>query len=376
LLGSGTWYNSLVELAADERGGVHVLWTENREIRSDVRIAQVSERGQVRAPESGRLATEAVPAHATMEQSHPEIAPDGAGGAIVVWTDNVSGETRRAIDLTDVFAQRVSANGEIARGWTPWVATGRPIAAGPWYQINPRATDDGSGGAFVAWSEQGPGIVEVGRLVRLDPGGDVAPGWPAAGLAIGNVAPVLVADRSGGVFTLWNDGTETYVQHLGADSHPVPGWTEGVTLGAARERGNPLLAFDGRQGAFVAWEEHSGARRDVVLGHLGGAAPAGAETPRPASIAFTVHAVAPNPVHSRCRIRFDLPTRASVDIELFDIAGRRVGFLARHRAFEAGARFVEWDLSDGRGRGVAAGLYFARITAGVDQAVVRIIVVR
>ena len=378
LLGSGDWYNNIVGLISDQRGGVHLLWTENREIRSDVRISIVSERGQVKLP-GRRLATDAVPVDATMEQSHPEIAPDGSGGAFVVWTDVTHGELNRAIDLTDVFAQHVSATGEIASGWTRWAASGRPIAAGSWYQLNPRVTADGSGGAFVAWSEQGPGILEVGRVVRLDGTGEVAPGWPTEGLALGNVAPTLVADGSGSAFLMWNDGTEAYVQRLGGDSRPTAGWTAPMAIGSARGKGNPLLALDGKQGAFVAWEEHSGQRRAVVLRHLSGA---GAEvaTPGPASgpapLAFTVHAAAPNPARTRCRIRFDLPARASIDIELFDIAGRRVDFLARHRMFEAGARFVEWDLNDRQGRPAPAGLYFARVTTGVDQAVVRITVVR
>jgi len=47
---------------------------------------------------------------ATGDQQWPQAAPDGTGGAIVVWTDYRSGSDG------DVYAQRVQGDGDLAPG--------------------------------------------------------------------------------------------------------------------------------------------------------------------------------------------------------------------------------------------------------------------
>ena len=78
---------------------------------------------------------------ATNEQHFPDLATDGEGGVIVVWQD-ARNENR------DVFAQRVSADGEML--WTP---DGVQVCNLPSEQIWPVVVSDANGGAIVVFGE-------------------------------------------------------------------------------------------------------------------------------------------------------------------------------------------------------------------------------
>jgi len=78
-------------------------------------------------------------------------------------------------------------------------------------------------------------------------------------------------------------------------------------------------------------------------------------------------APAPNPARSAARLVLELPAPCVARVEVFDLAGRRVRLLA-DGALPGGTTSLTWDLADGRGQRVGAGIYFAR--AGVAGATV------
>ncbi len=71
----------------------------------------------------------------------------------------------------------------------------------------------------------------------------------------------------------------------------------------------------------------------------------------------------PNPFGDGTLIRFELPRRARVDLEVFDVHGRRIKRLARGE-WAAGYHALEWNGRDAEGRRVGAGVYLYRMTAG------------
>ncbi len=75
----------------------------------------------------------------------------------------------------------------------------------------------------------------------------------------------------------------------------------------------------------------------------------------------------PNPFGHATSIRFELPTRARVSLDVFDLMGRRVRALAE-REYEAGHHAVEWDRRNEAGQTVRSGVYLYRITAGSFRA--------
>lgn len=76
----------------------------------------------------------------------------------------------------------------------------------------------------------------------------------------------------------------------------------------------------------------------------------------------------PNPSGGAVHFSFSLPDRAVVAFEVFDVRGRRVRLVQRSE-LAAGTHRISFDGRDGRGRVLAAGQYFARLTArgpGID----------
>jgi YVTN family beta-propeller protein len=73
-------------------------------------------------------------------------------------------------------------------------------------------------------------------------------------------------------------------------------------------------------------------------------------------------AVQPTPSFGRAALRFSLPARSEVEIDVFDLQGRLVKRLA-DRAFDAGLHTVLWSGEDRDGEPVRGGIYFARMRA-------------
>jgi len=71
----------------------------------------------------------------------------------------------------------------------------------------------------------------------------------------------------------------------------------------------------------------------------------------------------PNPFNPVTSVDYDIPTGGgSVDIAVFDVAGRRITTLySGHH--DPGTHRVTWDGRDSRGRSVASGIYFVRLDA-------------
>jgi len=83
----------------------------------------------------------------------------------------------------------------------------------------------------------------------------------------------------------------------------------------------------------------------------------------------------PNPGRASVNWSYTLPEAGSVDVEAFEVSGRRVRHIAQARV-EAGAGGVHWDLRDDRGRTVAPGIYLIRASLGGLVTLQRVVVTR
>ena len=83
--------------------------------------------------------------------------------------------------------------------------------------------------------------------------------------------------------------------------------------------------------------------------------------------AFRVFPMTPNPVQSRARVAFDLPSTSRVRVMVFDVSGRLVQRLDLG-SLPAGHRERTWSAVDGSGRPLPSGVYFLRIEAGRHRA--------
>jgi hypothetical protein len=94
-----------------------------------------------------------------------------------------------------------------------------------------------------------------------------------------------------------------------------------------------------------------------------GLAPGGASLPlldAPPPPGGVSLALAPNPARGRIRVTFSIPTAATVDVSVFDIAGRRVAAPLRRSRVSAGDHTLWLDSTRLR-----AGVYYCRLDAGL-----------
>lgn len=82
-----------------------------------------------------------------------------------------------------------------------------------------------------------------------------------------------------------------------------------------------------------------------------------------------LHQNYPNPFNMRTTIAFDVPSAERVNIEIYDILGRKVANLLDRR-LEAGSYNVNWDGHTSAGLEVASGVYFYRLQVG-DKAKIK-----
>ncbi len=69
----------------------------------------------------------------------------------------------------------------------------------------------------------------------------------------------------------------------------------------------------------------------------------------------------PNPARESTDLEFSLPAWGPAAVRVFDLAGREVTRLMDESLLGAGSHTARWDLSDGAGRRVAAGVYLVQL---------------
>jgi C1A family cysteine protease len=100
----------------------------------------------------------------------------------------------------------------------------------------------------------------------------------------------------------------------------------------------------------------------------------GTEDGEPLKPATRLHTVRPNPGKVEFRIRFDLATADWIQLELYDVTGRRVAVLSQgHR--EQGRHVVGWRRETDRGTRLSPGLYFVRLVTSSEVQTVKLVLV-
>ncbi len=198
------------------------------------------------------------------DQSTPVSVSDGAGGAIVAFTDLRSGST-------DIYVQHVSAAGQ-----NVWTANGVAVCTAAFTQFTPVIASDGAGGAIIAWADARNAAVYDLYAQRISAAG--VPQWTANGVAVcsaggDQLQPSIVADGAGGAIIAWSDSRslstyDIYAQRVNAAG--TPQWTaNGVAVcTAAGDQAVPVLTTDGLSGCLVAWQDGRGADRDIYCMRL------------------------------------------------------------------------------------------------------------
>jgi hypothetical protein len=247
------------DVAPDGAGGAIVAWSDGRNPDADVYAQRVDASGTPLWTTDGvAICTE------TGDQGATRIVADGAGGAVIVWADD-----RGGIDY-DLYAQRVDDAG------TPlWTTDGVPVCTAASDQHLSKAIPDGAGGMFVSWYDSRGGS-DYGVYVQwVDESG--VPQWTHDGIAPailgGNkLIPGILRDGEGGLYVAWNDDrggdSDIYAQRL--DASGVPRWTVGgvVVSGAMGHQRGSAIVPDASGGLLIAWRDERHGTRDIYAQRL------------------------------------------------------------------------------------------------------------
>lgn len=183
---------TMVEIIDDGVGGAIISWWDTRSgIDTDIYAQRIDDNGDTHWTADGV----AVCTDAAGQDNHKMVS-DGAVGVIVVWMDSRSG-----FDEDDIYAQRVSAYGNVE-----WTVDGVAVCTAPGYQFWPQIASDGAGGAIITWPDYRFGSSNI-YAQRMDDAGSAQ--WDANGAAVCSVPDAhdsnLVADGSGGAIIAWED---------------------------------------------------------------------------------------------------------------------------------------------------------------------------
>jgi hypothetical protein len=233
-------------IISDGASGAIVTWYDDHNGDYDIFAQRVSASGNVMWTVGGvSICT------ATGDQKSPQIVSDGAGGAIITWSDYRFGNW-------DIYARRVNASGAVL-----WTSNGVSICTATGDQKSPQIVSDGAGGAIITWSDNRVGNSDI-YTQRVNASGAVQ--WTADGAVVclltgSDDDSRIIADGAGGAIIVWlhyvvgTTGPEgiPYIQRINASG--VSQWpSNGVYLTTAHPCRYPRLVSDGALGAIVAYQ--------------------------------------------------------------------------------------------------------------------------
>lgn len=173
----------------------------------------------------------------------PQVVPDANGGAIVAWSDD-----RNPDGYVDVYAQRVNAAGQ-----PQWTANGVNISLTGYIGDDyPQLVSDGAGGILMGYLNPN-GVFAV----RVNPNGTQL--WSKTLQVPGGVDLSVTSDGAGGMIAAWgaivNDISDIVAQRI--DSSGTIWWADNGLLvcGATDLQVEAKLVGDGGNGAIIEWED-------------------------------------------------------------------------------------------------------------------------
>ena len=250
------------QCASDGAGGAIMCWTDNRLGSYDIFAQRVDGFGSTLWTANGVIVC-----NAGGDQTSPTLIPDGGGGAIIVWLDS------RSMTDSDIYLQRINSAGA-----TLWTANGVGLCTAANTQSLPSMLSDGAGGAIVAWQDARNGVNYDIYARRINAAG--TPQWGVNGNPIcvfaGNQTRAGIAtDGAGGAIISWADGrlatSDIFAQRI--NSAGTVQWAANglVVCGAPNNQYAPQIASDGAGGAVIVWgDEQVSVDDDIYAQRING----------------------------------------------------------------------------------------------------------
>ena len=238
-------------ILGDGHGGAFIAWKDSRNgtTNPDIYLQHIDSLGFPLWASSGLAICNDL-----ADQSTPNLCSDLQGGVIIAWSDLRSGLER------DVFAQRVSADGQIL-----WNTNGVAVANNIYREHNEKICSDGIGGAYVVWEQfdDGLGVWNIATQ-HIDSNGNRL--WDPNGIPVSNVVanrinPKIQKGKFGGVYLTWQDfrnglDYDICAQRIAGNGSLL--WNaQGLVVSEANgSQINPKIDSDSLSGGiYIAWAD-------------------------------------------------------------------------------------------------------------------------
>lgn len=250
-------------ICSDNAGGVIIAYQDNRtgDINNQtVLVQRISSSGKKLWNTDGV----ALCTNTCCSCPYPKICSDGSGGAIVVWFDYRHGNG-------DIYAQKIDSSG------TPqWTENGNPVCLNDSMNSIPQIISDGSGGAIIVWSDWRKGNEDI-YAQRIDSNGERQwyeyfgdkDGAPVCKDPNDQYWPEISIDENGGSIIVWqdertgSDNISLYAQRIGHNG--IIQWSTEQVICADTYYAFPryLICPDDDEGSIIVWSDNRSGNLDI-----------------------------------------------------------------------------------------------------------------
>ncbi|KAF0133096.1 MAG: 5'-nucleotidase [Candidatus Saganbacteria bacterium] len=241
---------------SDGAGGAIIVWTDNRNGIFNIYAQRIDETGKCLWRENG------IPlSPAQGGQYFPEIISDSMGGAIIAWHDYKSGDE-------NIIAQRIDGQGRLL-----FSSQGVEVCAAAGTQWFPKLVSDGSSGAIIVWMDRRYGNFDI-YAQRIDYSGKIM--WEKDGVAVcstlGNQENIAVKEADG-IYIAWRDtrfeAPGIYLQKINNDG-TMAFQNKGILLSSNSETaGPPEINITKDNNIVIAWSDKRAGDFDVYMQCVG-----------------------------------------------------------------------------------------------------------
>ena len=246
------------QLAGNGAGGAIITWYDYRSGKGeDIYAQKIGKTGSAEWQLDGA-------AVCTKEgtQWYPKIIPDGSGGAVICWDD------KRGDDY-DIYAQRLGSGGSPL-----WQANGVPACAASENQEYCQIASCEVNSFVIAWQDFKNGNADI-YAQKMNSDGKAL--WKANGGAVCNVAgnqerpQVVGGENPVIIWTDYRNGTgnsDVFCQKMSSTGAPL--WDPyGLAIcEASGNQANPRAVSDGDGGAIVTWQDQRNAQGGIYARRL------------------------------------------------------------------------------------------------------------
>ncbi len=235
------------KIAPDGDGGAVIVWEDQRNPSSSIFARRVNRDGKALWAPDGKTIC-----NGGSGGEFPQVAVSGTGSCVFVWQDKRQGGL-------DVYAQGTDMSGA-----AQWTANGVNLVLGfgSVTQQKPKITKTGKDEYVIAWEDYRNGYSNL-YAQKVNNKGKLL--WDIEGVRVcaydcDQMNPQLVGDDNGGAILVWEDSragssTTIYAQRLASDGSRM--WNDNgvIICQADGSRINPQICRNGKGGAIIAWQD-------------------------------------------------------------------------------------------------------------------------